>query len=248
VALAPWPVGGMSRGLAGWCAGVLVYQVLTWWLIETFDARRTRERAQSLDQPNLMILVSMLVVVAVSVIAIAMLLQQVKQLTGWERAGHVVLGVIALAGSWLMMHTIYAFHYAHRYYIDQKGGSPDGGLDFPGKDEPDYFDFLYYSYVIGMTSQVSDVQATSREMRRITLIHSVLAFAFNMLVLALSVNVVAGGLAPMRALRVASPTPCRRAGGKKKVRPSWAWGRAGRCRWRAPRRTRSPRRKSASTA
>ena len=65
VALAPWPVGGMARGLAGWCAGVLVYQLLTWWLIETFDARRTRERAQSLDQPNVMILVSMLVVALV---------------------------------------------------------------------------------------------------------------------------------------------------------------------------------------
>lgn len=195
VALIPWPMGGMARALAGWCAGVLVYQLLTWWLIETFDARRTRERAQSLDQPNVMILVSMLVLICVSVIAIAMLLQQVRQLSGWERAGHVVLGVVALAGSWLMMHTIYAFHYAHRYYIDQKkGGSPDGGLDFPGKADPDYFDFLYYSYVIGMTSQVSDVQATSRDMRRITLIHSVLAFAFNMLVLALSINVVAGAI------------------------------------------------------
>ncbi len=194
VALIPWPTGGMARGLVGWCAGVLVYQVLTWWLADTFDARHTRERAQSLDQPNVMILVSMLVVVVVSVIAITMLLQQVKQLSGWERAGHVVLGVVALADSWLMMHTIYAFHYAHRYYINQKGDSPDGGLDFPGKDEPDYFDFLYYSYVIGMTSQVSDVQATSRDMRRITLIHSVLAFAFNMLVLALSINVVAGAI------------------------------------------------------
>jgi uncharacterized membrane protein len=191
----PWPTGGMARGLIGWCAGVLVYQVLSWWLAGTFDARHTRERAQSLDQPNVMILVSMLVVVVVSVGAITMLLQQVKQLSGWERAGHVVLGVVALAGSWLMMHTIYAFHYAHRYYIDQKtGGSPDGGLDFPGKADPDYFDFLYYSYVIGMTSQVSDVQATSRDMRRITLIHSVLAFAFNMLVLALSINVVAGAI------------------------------------------------------
>ena len=194
-ALMPVPMSSMARGLAGWCAGVLVYQVLTWWLVDTFDARRTRERAQQLDQPNVMILVSMLVVVAVSVVAIAMLLQQVKQLTGWERAGHVVLGVVALVGSWLMMHTIYAFHYAHRYYIDQKSGTPDGGLDFPGKDDaPDYFDFLYYSFVIGMTSQVSDVQATSREMRRITLFHSILAFAFNMLVLALSVNVVAGAM------------------------------------------------------
>jgi uncharacterized membrane protein len=194
-ALMPVPMSSMARGLAGWCAGVLVYQVLTWWLVDTFDARRTRERAQQLDQPNIVILVSMLVVVAMSVVAIAMLLQQVKQLNGWERAAHVALGLVALAGSWLMIHTIYAFHYAHRYYIDQKGGSPDGGLDFPGKDDaPDYFDFLYFSFVIGMTSQVSDVQATSREMRRITLFHSILAFAFNMLVLALSVNVVAGAM------------------------------------------------------
>lgn len=194
-ALMPVPLNSMARGLAGWCAGVLVYQVLTWWLADTFDARRTRERAQQLDQPNIVILVSMLVVVAVSVVAIAMMLQQVKQLSGWERAAHVALGLVALAGSWLMMHTIYAFHYAHRYYIDQKGGTPDGGLDFPGKDDaPEYFDFLYYSFVIGMTSQVSDVQATSKEMRRITLFHSVLAFAFNMLVLALSVNVVAGAI------------------------------------------------------
>ncbi len=192
VALVPWPIGLTARALAGWCAGVAVYQVLSWWLAETFDAQRTRERAQQLDQPNVVILVSMLVAVGVSVVAIAMLLQQVRQLSGWARGAHVALGLVALAGSWLMMHTIYAFHYAHRYYIDRKDSASDGGLDFPGKEAPDYFDFMYYAYVIGMTSQVSDVQATSHEMRRITLVHSVLAFAFNMLVLALSVNVVAG--------------------------------------------------------
>jgi len=188
------PLEPMVRGLAGWCTGAAVFLVLTWWLADTFDAQRTRERAQSLDQPNLVILVSVLVAIGASVVAIAMLLQQVKLMSGPARAAHIALGLVALVGSWLMMHTIYAFHYAHRYYIDQRDGSPDGGLDFPGKDEPDYFDFLYYAYVVGMTSQVSDVQATSREMRRITLVHSVLAFAFNMLVLALSVNVVAAAM------------------------------------------------------
>lgn len=188
------PLEPMVRGLAGWCTGAAVFLVLTWWLADTFDAQRTRERAQSLDQPNVVILVSVLVAIGASVVAIAMLLQQVKLMSGPARAAHIALGLVALVGSWLMMHTIYAFHYAHRYYIDQRDGSPDGGLDFPGKDEPDYFDFLYYAYVVGMTSQVSDVQATSREMRRITLVHSVLAFAFNMLVLALSVNVVAAAM------------------------------------------------------
>lgn len=188
------PLEPMVRGLAGWCTGAAVFLVLTWWLADTFDAQRTRERAQSLDQPNLVILVSVLVAIGASVVAIAMLLQQVKLMSGPARAGHIALGLVALVGSWLMMHTIYAFHYAHRYYIDQRDGSPDGGLDFPGKEEPDYFDFLYYAYVVGMTTQVSDVQATSREMRRLTLVHSVLAFAFNMLVLALSVNVVAGAM------------------------------------------------------
>lgn len=194
VAALAWPLDAMARGLAGWCAAVAVYQLLSWWLADTFDARRTRERAQALDQPNLVILVTMLVAIVASVVAIAMLLQQVRQMSGFARAGHIALGLVALVGSWLTMHTIYAFHYAHRYYIDRRDGSPDGGLDFPGREDPDYFDFLYYAYVVGMTSQVSDVQATSREMRRLTLVHGMLAFAFNMLVLALSVNVVAAAM------------------------------------------------------
>ena len=123
------------------------------------------------------------------------LLQRVPQLCGAQRIGHIVLGLVALAGSWLMIHTIYAFHYAHRYYQSEIDPKPQGpGLKFPGKLAPDYFDFLYHSFVVGMTSQVSDVQVTSREMRRITLVHGVLSFAFNMLVLALSINVVASSM------------------------------------------------------
>ena len=127
--------------------------------------------------------------------AIVVMMQQGKLYSGAERTLYVALTLVALVASWLFIQTIFAFRYAHRYYQEEKLKEPDGpGLEFPGGLDPDYFDFLYYAHVVGMTSQVSDVQVTSREMRRLTLIHSVLSFGFNMLVLALSINVVAGSL------------------------------------------------------
>ncbi|MBB3179041.1 DUF1345 domain-containing protein [Variovorax sp. Sphag1AA] len=197
----PWRLDGVARGLIGWCVGSAAYLVPAWWLAEVSDAQGTRRRAQALDQPRASILAVMLIAVGVSVGVIAMLLQRVPQLCGTQRLGHIALGLLALACSWLLIHTIYAFHYAHRYYQAAPGNKGHlAGLDFPGKAEPDYFDFLYYSFVVGMTSQVSDVQVLSREMRRLTLVHGVLAFAFNMLVLALSINVVAAAMQD-------SPTP-----------------------------------------
>ena len=185
--LAPAPCG-----LLGWCTGAAVYLVPAWWLAETSDADRTRSRAQSMDPPKAWLLVVMLVAVSVSMAVILTLLRKVPTLHGMERIGLITLGLAALASSWLLIHTIYAFHYAHRYYQAEIDPAEQGpGLDFPGKLDPDYFDFLYYSFVVGMTSQVSDVQVTSRDMRRITLVHGVVSFTFNMLVLALSINVVA---------------------------------------------------------
>ncbi len=190
-----YPLEPMTRGLVGWCCGIAVYLFLAWRLAVTFGPEQCRKRAQSLDDPNVLILVVMLCIAAVSLGVIVMLLKNVKGLSDAERAGHVVLALVSLAGSWLMIHTVYAFHYAHRYYNQEKDNKVShGGLDFPGKLDPDYFDFLYFSYVVGMTSQVSDVQVTSSTMRRLTLVHSVLSFAFNMLVVALSINVVASAL------------------------------------------------------
>jgi uncharacterized membrane protein len=87
---------------------------------------------------------------------------------------------------------VFAFHYARRYYDPaRQEGTESAGLVFPGKREPDYLDFAYYSFVVGMTSQVSDVVVTSRRMRRLTLVHGFLAFVFNIAVLALSINILA---------------------------------------------------------
>ena len=110
---------------------------------------------------------------------------------------------VAIAGAsvllaWLTSHTVMAFRYAHLYYsaddASGPGGAPDArGLDFPGTDEPQIWDFFYYSFVVGMTSQVSDVQASSARMRRATLIHSVASFVFNTVILALAVNIAVNG-------------------------------------------------------
>ena len=95
--------------------------------------------------------------------------------------------------SWTLVHTVYGLRYAHAFYGDngEPGGHQHaGGLIFPGDRTPNYFDFAYFSFVIGMTCQVSDVQITSRRMRRIALVHSILSFGFNTMILALLINTV----------------------------------------------------------
>ncbi len=191
----PVPLVWQFRGLLGWCVGIAVFLLLTWWLCVSFNSKRTRERAQAQDEPSVVLFLLMLLMTMACVAAIAVMMQQTRDLSGMERALHIALSMAALAASWLFIQAIFAFHYAHRYYQEEMRKEPAGaGLLFPGGLDPDYFDFLYYALVVGMTSQVSDVQVTSREMRRLTLVHAVLSFAFNMLILALSINVVAGAL------------------------------------------------------
>ena len=191
----PLPLSWEFRGLLGWSVGVAVYLMLAWWLCVGFDAQRTRVRAQAQDEPSVVLFLVLLLATMACVAAITVMMQQSRDLSGLQRVLHIGLSVVALALSWLFIQTIFTFHYAHRYYREEKLNEPDGpGLQFPGGLDPDYFDFLYYAHVVGMTSQVSDVQVTSREMRRLTMVHGVLSFGFNMLILALSINVVAGVL------------------------------------------------------
>lgn len=106
----------------------------------------------------------------------------------------VCIAIISMFLSWFMVHTTYCFHYAHLYY-DASLDNPKknaGGLNFPEEKEPDYFDFAYFSFVIGMTFQVSDVQITSRRIRRQAMLHGLLSFGLNTMVVALTFNLIAG--------------------------------------------------------
>ncbi len=106
---------------------------------------------------------------------------------------HLVLTLGTVIVSWALVHTVFGLRYAHSFYGDSddpKQSRHAAGLIFPGERPPDYFDFAYYAFVVGMTCQVSDVQITSRKMRRLTLMHSGLAFGFNTIILALLINTV----------------------------------------------------------
>src|SRR5262249_22752744 len=103
--------------------------------------------------------------------------------------------VVALVSAWVLIHTVFTFRYAHRYYAGPHGERRNAApLDFPGQGEPDYLDFAYFSFVVGMTSQVSDVAIASRSIRQLALTHGILAFLFNIAVLALSVNIFASAI------------------------------------------------------
>lgn len=113
-----------------------------------------------------------------------------KDMHGAAKDLHVALIGVTLFASWLMLHTIFCFRYAHEYY-ERDGETFARGLDFPKEDHPDYMDFAYFSVVLGMTFQVSDVQITSRTLRRLALLHGLISFLFNTVIVALTVNIAA---------------------------------------------------------
>ena len=181
------------KGTLGWIAGVAVFLVLTRIAVGDGSPPHLRERARALDESSLVLSIVIVCAAAVSLVALA----YVFRMHDGPLSARFSLSCVAVILSWTLMHTMFATHYAHAFYGDpepESGRGERGGLGFPGGLPPDYWDFLYYSMVVGMTCQVSDVQITSREMRRLTLIHGVLSFFFNTGVLALAVNVIAGAI------------------------------------------------------
>ena len=179
--------------ISAWDAGAGVYLILSWITIAGADGAATRISTQTLRQSGKIIMVVVLGAAFISVGALAFLFKTTHDVSIWQKTLHVSLSFLALGLSWLLIHTRFAFHYAHLYYVGARRRDKDaaGGLDFPGERKPDYLDFAYFSFVIGMTSQTSDVNVTTRLMRRVTLAHGVLAFGFNVVVVALSVNIFA---------------------------------------------------------
>ncbi|MEY4911409.1 MAG: hypothetical protein RL761_1072 [Pseudomonadota bacterium] len=168
--------------LLGFNAGALFYVAFAFYMISTTHASAIKQRAIHQEEGKWAALLISIVVAGVVLVALSMELHGAKNKSIWD---------VAVAGStilltWFFVALVFAQEYAHSYYM------AGAGLGFPGTPEPDYWDVTYFSVVLSMACQTSDVTITTRPMRRLVLLHSVIAFFFNVIILAITVNVVAG--------------------------------------------------------
>jgi uncharacterized membrane protein len=168
---------------------VSLYLALVAHLMSVCDVHRIPERAAREDEGRFTILV--LTVTAALASLGAIVAELGASVGAARRPSHVLLAAFTILVSWALIHAIFALHYAHEFYDETEGG----GMAFPGGDPaPDYWDFVYFSFVIGMTSQVSDVAVTSKRIRRTVAAHGIVAFVFNAALLALTVNIAASAI------------------------------------------------------
>ena len=179
-----------SAALATYDAFALVVLALMCLTIALTPVDRIRAVAQRQDVGRTVIFVFVVIVACAALFAVAFLIRHARPEP--HLTIHLLLALATVVLSWLLMHAVFGLRYAHKFYGDSEIDSEKhaGGLDFPKENKPDYRDFAYFSYVIGMTCQVSDVQVTSCEMRRLVLLHGILSFGFNTVILALTINTV----------------------------------------------------------
>ncbi len=183
---------GAELILLTWICFAFSLIVPQWIVIATAHPQDVRRVARLEDSSRTFIFLFVVFASLISLGAIIFLLKSNKQLSANEITQHVLLATGSVFTSWWLVHTVFTMRYAHLYY-NSDNRKPAGGLQFPdGEQEPDYLDFVYFSFVIGMTFQVSDVEISSRRIRRLVLLHGLISFAFNTAIVALSINIISG--------------------------------------------------------
>ena len=183
-----WP----TRAALGWDTGVAAFLIIsTIKMIRTRSTDQIRKRAAEMDDAGSAVLPLSLVAALTSV---AIVVGEAATAPPHQAASSAALVLISVALSWCFIHLMFAQHYAHGFYAPgttasgAKSSKRRGGLLFPGEDEPDYWDFIHFSLIIGVACQTADVQIADRSLRRISSVHSVTAFVFNTVIVALGVN------------------------------------------------------------
>lgn len=195
LAFIPNDLRASTRFILAWDMACCCMIVADLWAMAGVDEAEMRARAADQDEGQHVIIGLCLAAAAASLGAIGAELSEAEQAQGLMKVGQIALGLFTIAVSWLFVQLVFALHYAHEYYGDadeQPGGPVVGGLAFPGKDMPDYWDFLHFSVIIGVANQTADIAFTSKHLRRTGTLHGVTAFLFNTVILAFSINLAAG--------------------------------------------------------
>jgi uncharacterized membrane protein len=188
----PSSLGLAARSVLGWDSGISLFLILIAAMVMRATRASMRQRAEREDEGRWTFLVLTAGAALFSMFALIGMMRDAKTASGGVTLALALLAAATLLLSWLAAHTVFAVHYAHDYFSDE-AEQRKPGLGFPdGDDTPDYWDFLYFSFVVGMTCQVSDVQVLNRPWRRLVLAHGLVSFLFNTVVLALCINLMAG--------------------------------------------------------
>ena len=183
--------------MVSWIGFAACSLFFAWITILMRDAQDIAMVASQQDESYLVIFGIVITAAFVSIFAIILLLHGLSNRSVKDVDIHIILSVIAVALSWFLIHTLFTIHYAHLYYTLPSAAEEDNsnyakGLNFPGNDLPDFLDFAYYSFVLGMTFQTADVDITGRIFRRLALLQGFLSFAYNTAIIALSINIISG--------------------------------------------------------
>ena len=183
----------LSRIMLSWDVFSFCLLCLYWIIFYTTSPLHIRKLAATEDTSRVVIFAVTIICASASMLAVILLLIT-KHGTPELKILHLAVAVTGMTLSWSLVHTVFAVRYAHLYYADHKTkpGTHAGGLDFPEEDKPDFVDFAYFSFVLGMTFQVSDVSVSLKKIRRMVLWHGLISFAYNVVIIALTINVVAG--------------------------------------------------------
>lgn len=176
----------VPRGFFAWDVGVTCFLVSVYWMVWHSDTALIRWQSAKQDEGRKLVLIGAIGAVVISVAVILVWLSG-EMGPGKAPAHDLALVLLTIPLSWIFIHTIFMLHYAHEYYAEHRGAG--GGLRFPGDEQPDYWDFVYFALGIGMAAQVADVTVTSKPLRRIVTIHSIVSFVFNVTLIAMSVSI-----------------------------------------------------------
>jgi uncharacterized membrane protein len=180
----------LARFLFAWNAFCLTMISLDWIIFFTSSHLDIRKQARAQDGSTFATFLIVLICILSSLAAVFSIVINRDS----DNITDLLLGIGGMIGSWCLMHTLFAVRYAHTYYDDDKNDATKhaAGLNFPDDEKPDFLDFAYFAFVIGMTFQVSDVEITEKKLRRLVLVQSVISFAFNTFIVALVINIIAG--------------------------------------------------------